>query len=69
MEEVLFHSTLISDITDHSKFMDTDFVYKAFMVLLLLLLLFVFCLFFLSYSQIDNAKQCSFALIIIVNWA
>ena len=31
MEEVLFHATLISDISDHLKFMDTDFVYEAFM--------------------------------------
>ena len=31
MEDVLFHATLISDITDHLKFMDTDFVYEAFM--------------------------------------
>ena len=31
MEDVLFHATLISDIIDRSKFMDTDFVYEAFM--------------------------------------
>ena len=31
MEDVLFHATLISEITDHSKVMDTDFVYEAFM--------------------------------------
>ena len=30
MEDMLFHATLISDITDHSEFMDTDFVYEAF---------------------------------------
>ena len=31
MEDVLFHATLIWDVIDHSKFMDTDFVYEAFM--------------------------------------
>ena len=32
MEDVLFRATLISDIIDHSKFMDTDFFfYEAFM--------------------------------------
>ena len=87
MEDVLFHATLISEITDHSKFMDRDFIYEAFktwcgfvvgnvvvaaVVICLLCLLFfaflffVFCCFFafLSNSQIDNAKQWSFALII-----
>ena len=81
MEDVLFHATLISEITDHSKFMDRDFVYVAFMswrglvavnvvVAAVVVCLFVcLLLFFLSDSQIDNAKQWSFALIIIVNWA
>ena len=31
MEDLLFHAILISDIIDHSKFMDKDFVYEAFM--------------------------------------
>ena len=29
--QVLFHAALISNIIDHSKFMDMGFVYKAFM--------------------------------------
>ena len=28
---MLFNATLISDIIDYSKFMDTDFVYDAFL--------------------------------------
>ena len=64
MEDVLFHATLISEITDHSKCMDRDFVYEAFktwcglvagnvvvaaVVICLLCLLFLFLLFFVLF--------------------
>ena len=45
MEDVLFHATLISDITYHSKFMDMDFVYKAFMSCIVVAADAVACLF------------------------
>ena len=50
MEDLLFHATLISDITDHSKFMDTILFTKlscfdVALLLLLLLLLLLFVLF------------------------
>ena len=68
---------LIWDVIDHSKFMGTDFVYEAFMswcglvvvIVVVAAAVVLFACLFLSDSQIDNAKQWSFTLIIIVNWA
>ena len=78
MEDLLFHATLISDITDHSKFMDTILFTKlscldVALLLLLLLLLLLFVL-FLVFSVRLSDRQCQALVIrpditIMVNWA
>ena len=67
MEDVLFHSTLISDIIDHSKFMDMDFVYKAFMswhglVAIVVVAAVVVCLFFACFFLLSD-QQCQAVVI------
>ena len=70
VEDISWHATLISDITDHTKCMDKDTVYAAFMpfvvvaaaaaALLLLLSLFCLLLFFSGGGGGGGGGSCLF---------
>ena len=68
MEDV-FHATLSSDIIDHLKFMDTDFVYETFVswrgldVIVVVAAAIVSLIFFVFFSVRLSDRQCQAAVI------